>query len=193
MPGILNLTIDGWHRLRQRGYCQLLASSEDLTEQFADLTGPIKKFVRERCELGDGFRSRATRCSMFGATSVRLKDDNSQARRQRSGAICRLHIPNCRSDSLEAGATAIAITLIFGFVRWGRARFVASGYSTSTMYLPATGSFMMAVLGAVHRRVHTGCLCSSVHGRLHPLPKGFFVIFATCARTGAAFHRRGPE
>jgi hypothetical protein len=128
-------------------YFQQPASSEDLTEQFEDLTSRSKSLCASDASSAMALVSRATRYSMFGATSVRLKDDNSQARRQCSGAICRPHIPNCRPDSLETAATAIAITLVFGFVRWGCARFVASGYSTSTMCLPATGSFMMAVLG----------------------------------------------
>jgi putative DNA primase/helicase len=51
LPGILNLAIAGWHRLRQRGHFEQPASSNNVAEQFADISSPIKQFVRVRCEL----------------------------------------------------------------------------------------------------------------------------------------------
>jgi putative DNA primase/helicase len=51
LPGILNLAIEGWHRLRRRGYFVTPASSADQMEQLEDLGSPIGQFVRERCEL----------------------------------------------------------------------------------------------------------------------------------------------
>jgi putative DNA primase/helicase len=51
MPGILNLAIAGWRRLKQRGYFQQPASSDDVAEQFEDISSPVKQFVRERCIL----------------------------------------------------------------------------------------------------------------------------------------------
>jgi putative DNA primase/helicase len=65
LPGILNLAIEGWHRLRGRGYFQQPASSDDVAEQFEDISSPIKQFVRERCELGAGHH--VTRDALFDA------------------------------------------------------------------------------------------------------------------------------
>jgi hypothetical protein len=65
LPGILNLAIKGWHRLQQRGYFQQPASSDDVAEQFEDISSPIKQFIRERCDLGDDYH--VTRDALFSA------------------------------------------------------------------------------------------------------------------------------
>lgn len=55
-PGILLWAIEGWHRLRERGYFRQPASGEELTSELADLGSPIGVFVRERCQEGEGCR-----------------------------------------------------------------------------------------------------------------------------------------
>ena len=56
LPGVLNWAIEGWHRLRARGYFTVPKSSGENTEQLADLGSPIGSFVRERCEVAPGGR-----------------------------------------------------------------------------------------------------------------------------------------
>ena len=65
MPRILNLAISGWHRLKKRGYFQQPKSSEDVVEQFEDISSPVKQFVRERCALGADYH--VTRNALFDA------------------------------------------------------------------------------------------------------------------------------
>jgi putative DNA primase/helicase len=73
LPGILNLAIAGWHRLRQRGYFEQPASSNKVAEQFADISSPIKQFVRERCEL-DSFHAVSVD-ALFDAWCAWCKDE----------------------------------------------------------------------------------------------------------------------
>jgi putative DNA primase/helicase len=55
MPGILNWAIDGWRRLRQRGYFRQPASGVDAAHEMEDLGSPVLAFVKEQCEAGPGF------------------------------------------------------------------------------------------------------------------------------------------
>ena len=50
--GILHWAIDGWSRLRQRGYFEQPESGEQLREQLDELSSPISAFVKERCLVG---------------------------------------------------------------------------------------------------------------------------------------------
>ena len=50
--GILNWSLDGLDRLRDRGHFLLPASSAEALLQMEDLASPISAFVRERCEVG---------------------------------------------------------------------------------------------------------------------------------------------
>lgn len=56
LPAILNWSLDGWDRLRQRGHFVVPGSARDLVSEFEDLGSPIGSFLRDCCELGDGHR-----------------------------------------------------------------------------------------------------------------------------------------
>jgi putative DNA primase/helicase len=52
LPGVFNWAIEGWRRLRERGYFIQPMSSREAMRQLEDLGSPIAAFVRERCEVG---------------------------------------------------------------------------------------------------------------------------------------------
>lgn len=56
LPGILNWAIEGWRRLRVRGYFLEPASSAEAKQELADLAAPVSAWVREctaRCNLNE--------------------------------------------------------------------------------------------------------------------------------------------
>jgi putative DNA primase/helicase len=55
LPGILNWAIEGYCRLRERGYFIQPKNALDLIDQIEALGSPVKAFVRQRCEIGSGF------------------------------------------------------------------------------------------------------------------------------------------
>jgi putative DNA primase/helicase len=62
LPGIMNLAIAGWHRLRERGHFIQPASSIQALEDLENLTNPTGAFLREVCEIGPG---RQVECSLL--------------------------------------------------------------------------------------------------------------------------------
>lgn len=56
LPGILNWSLEGLKRLRERGYFEMPQSSKEAMQQLEDIASPVKKFVREWCEVGPGKR-----------------------------------------------------------------------------------------------------------------------------------------
>ncbi len=54
LPQILNWAIEGWRRLRDRGYFVQPSAAEEAVRELEDLGSPIAAFVRERCETGLG-------------------------------------------------------------------------------------------------------------------------------------------
>lgn len=57
LPGVLLWAIEGWKRLRNRGRFVQPASGAKLVEEMEDLSSPVGAFVRERCQIGMGFRA----------------------------------------------------------------------------------------------------------------------------------------
>lgn len=51
LPGILNWAIDGWRRLRDRGYFEPSASGRALLVDLVEDASPVISFVRDECEL----------------------------------------------------------------------------------------------------------------------------------------------
>ena len=51
LPGILNWAIDGYDRLKARGYFVPPPSSADAAQELADLSSPIAAFVRDCCDI----------------------------------------------------------------------------------------------------------------------------------------------
>ena len=56
LPGILNWSIEGWHRLHERGHFVVPASVGDVVRDIEDLSSPVAAFVREQCIVGPGHR-----------------------------------------------------------------------------------------------------------------------------------------
>jgi putative DNA primase/helicase len=52
LPGILNWSLDGYDRLRKRGYFIQPASGEEALRELELLTSPIKQFLQECCVVG---------------------------------------------------------------------------------------------------------------------------------------------
>ena len=51
LPGILNWSLEGWDRLKRRGYFVQPVSSAAAQRDFEDLGSPIGAFLRDRCEI----------------------------------------------------------------------------------------------------------------------------------------------
>jgi putative DNA primase/helicase len=54
LPGIFAWALEGWRRLRRRGYFLQPESSREAVAQLEDLSSPVAAFVRERCDTGEG-------------------------------------------------------------------------------------------------------------------------------------------
>lgn len=54
LPGILNWAIEGWRRLRERGYFVQPAAASQAVEELEDLGSPIGAFLRDRCVVATG-------------------------------------------------------------------------------------------------------------------------------------------
>lgn len=52
LPGILRWAVEGWQRLKARGYFVPPKSSEQAAQELADLGSPIAAFVRDTCTRG---------------------------------------------------------------------------------------------------------------------------------------------
>lgn len=51
LPGILNWAVEGWRRLRERGYFLPPQSSREAVRDLAELASPAAAFISERCKL----------------------------------------------------------------------------------------------------------------------------------------------
>ncbi|MGA2032940.1 MAG: phage/plasmid primase, P4 family [Thermoguttaceae bacterium] len=52
LPGILLWAVEGWRRLRARGYFVQPTAADELLTELNDLTSPVSVFVRECCNVG---------------------------------------------------------------------------------------------------------------------------------------------
>lgn len=52
LPGILQWSIEGWKRLRERGSFHQPRTGAELLEELAHLSNPLQAFIEERCEFG---------------------------------------------------------------------------------------------------------------------------------------------
>lgn len=52
LPGILNWSIDGWRRLRERGRFVQPESAGDVIDDLESLSSPVSAFVRDCCQIG---------------------------------------------------------------------------------------------------------------------------------------------
>ena len=57
-PGILAWAIDGWQRLRTRGYFVQPTAADELLTELNDLASPVSVFVRECCNVGPEYEAR---------------------------------------------------------------------------------------------------------------------------------------
>ena len=55
LSGILNWSIEGWRRLRQRGYFVQPGSSQEAIEELEELGSPMGSFVKQKCEVGPDY------------------------------------------------------------------------------------------------------------------------------------------
>ena len=55
LPGILNWSIEGYRRLRERGHFVQPRNALEKLDQIEMLAAPVKAFLRDRCEIGPGF------------------------------------------------------------------------------------------------------------------------------------------
>src|SRR5262249_977337 len=56
LPGIFLWAVEGWARLQKQGRFTEPEAAEEMRQVIADLGSPVMAFVRDRCDLGDGFQ-----------------------------------------------------------------------------------------------------------------------------------------
>jgi P4 family phage/plasmid primase-like protien len=103
LPGILNWAIEGWHRLRERGHFVQPKSSQELVQEMADLSSPIRKFVRDMCEVGAGYE---VECGKLFDTWVdwRIKQKYDFAGNRQSFAVeLRAAVPGLNTQARSDG------------------------------------------------------------------------------------------
>jgi len=61
LPGILNWSIEGWRRLKARGYFMQPPSADEAIRELEDLGSPIGAFLRDRCVIAPGRSVAVTR------------------------------------------------------------------------------------------------------------------------------------
>jgi putative DNA primase/helicase len=54
LPGILNWSLHGYRRLRERGHFIQPASAREAVEDLEMLASPTKAFIKDRCRMGPG-------------------------------------------------------------------------------------------------------------------------------------------
>jgi putative DNA primase/helicase len=117
LPGILNWSIEGWKRLRERNRFVQPESGQALVQQMEDLASPVRNFLRECCEQGTGkqvkvadlFDSWRLWCSRAGRRHV--GDVQSFGRDLRAAAPAIGH-PKQRRDG-EAGSSGDNRTRVY--------------------------------------------------------------------------------
>lgn len=57
LPGILNWSIQGWQRLRERGEFFQPTSARELLDELEDLSSPVGMFAKERCVVGPEYQA----------------------------------------------------------------------------------------------------------------------------------------
>lgn len=56
LPGILNWSLVGWRRLRDRGHFSLPAASKEAIGEIMELGSPVAAFIRDTCHVAPGHR-----------------------------------------------------------------------------------------------------------------------------------------
>jgi putative DNA primase/helicase len=103
LPGILNWALDGRDRLVQRGRFEQPASSAEVIQELEDLGSPISAFLRERCDIGDGWTVDASKLysdwCCWCVTNGRDHPGNVQS----FGRDLRAALPEIKVSNLRAG------------------------------------------------------------------------------------------
>lgn len=56
LPGIFSWALEGWRRLRRRGYFVQPESAREAIAQLEDLGSPVAAFLKERCQVGPQYQ-----------------------------------------------------------------------------------------------------------------------------------------
>jgi putative DNA primase/helicase len=104
MPGILNWSLAGLKRLRERGYFVPPASSEAAQQELEDLGSPIGAFLRDRCNLTSNTEWDKTATGvLFDAWCAWCRDNNHDrpGTTQMFGRDLRSALPNLKISRLR--------------------------------------------------------------------------------------------
>jgi putative DNA primase/helicase len=98
MPGILNWSLGGLERLRQRGHFVPPASSDAARQALEDLGSPISAFLRECCDVGQSAWNFIATNHLFDAWCKWCRDNNQDhpGTVQMFGSDLRTVIPNLK-------------------------------------------------------------------------------------------------
>jgi putative DNA primase/helicase len=76
LPGILLWAIDGWRRLRARGYFIQPTAADEMLAELHDLASPVGAFLRERCNIGPEYE--VQRGDLYEAYAAWAKEHGRQ-------------------------------------------------------------------------------------------------------------------
>ena len=98
LPGILNWSIAGWLRLRERGHFVQPKSGVEAIEQLEDLGSPISAFIRDKCMVGP--QHSTPRDDLFAAWCgwCELQGYKYPGTRETFGRDLRAAVPNIKDE-----------------------------------------------------------------------------------------------
>jgi putative DNA primase/helicase len=96
LPGILNWALVGRDRLYKRGHFVPPSSEEELVLEFENLGSPMAAFLRDRCEVGQGFQEEQGEMFLAWGTWCKLNGRDRAGTAQTFGKSLRAAIPYLR-------------------------------------------------------------------------------------------------
>jgi len=123
LPGILLWSVEGWRRLRDRGYFEQPSSGNELLGELNDLTSPVGEFVAECCEVGPALS--VSRRDLFDAYANWAKEhgrshieDHAGFGRALRAAVSAVRTARLRADGGRQ-RTYVGIGLRLNTTAWG--------------------------------------------------------------------------
>jgi putative DNA primase/helicase len=103
LPGILLWAIEGWLRLRQRGYFVQPKTGAKLVQEMEDLSSPIGAFVRERCNVGPACEASVDELFAAWKTWCEQQGRKEPGEKQTLGRNLRSVIPHLKVEYRRQG------------------------------------------------------------------------------------------
>jgi putative DNA primase/helicase len=114
LPGIAAWALAGLRRLRTRGRIETPAAAREMEQEFRDLGDPIGEWLKEECEVGEGFKESRDGMYLRWMSWCRLQGWTSLWTKQMFGRNLRAALPEVRDErTREIGADGREIRMRF--------------------------------------------------------------------------------